>query len=97
MKAAFTYLATGIGIGAALSILFAPRSGEETREWFASKFLDAIDAGNEQVWQSRMRIRDIMNEGQLQISRAVAAGRLSFGKHQSTECPAARESFAAVL
>ena len=26
---------TGLGIGAGLAVLFAPRSGEETREWIA--------------------------------------------------------------
>ena len=28
-------LLTGLGIGTALAVLFAPQSGEETREWIA--------------------------------------------------------------
>jgi gas vesicle protein len=76
-------LAAGLGIGAAFSILFAPRSGEETRNWIATKGFDAIDAANKKVWQSRARLKDVMDRGQLQITEAVEAGRKSIGKHES--------------
>jgi gas vesicle protein len=89
MKAAFGYLATGIGIGAVISILFAPRSGEQTREWLARKCFDAVDASNERVWQSRIQIRDKMNQGQRRISQAVAARRMSLGRRQAAESPVA--------
>ena len=75
MKAGFGYLAVGLGIGAAVSVFFAPRSGEETRRFLANKCFDAIDAANEKVWQSRLRVRDVMNRGQQEISKAVKAGR----------------------
>ena len=38
-QAACGYLAVGVGIGAALSILFAPKSGEETRKWASEQRL----------------------------------------------------------
>jgi len=63
MKAASGYLAAGIGIGAALSIFFTPKSGEETRKWVATKCFDAIDRANEKVWQSRLHVRDIISRG----------------------------------
>ena len=87
-QAACGYLAVGVGIGAALSILFAPRSGEETRKWAANKGFDAIDAANKKVWQSRVHLKEIMDRGQLQITEAVIAGRKSFGKHEA-ESPVA--------
>ena len=34
-RTTLVYFFTGIGIGAGLAALFAPRSGEETREWIA--------------------------------------------------------------
>jgi gas vesicle protein len=89
MKAICGYLAAGIGIGAAVSIFFAPKSGEETRKWVANKCFDAIDAANEKVWQSRVHVRDIMNRGQQEISKAVESGREAFGKHEEAENPVA--------
>ena len=74
-KAACGYLAAGIGIGAALSVFFAPKSGEETRKWVATKCFDAIDAA--------------ASRGQQEISKAVAAGRESFGKRKERESPVA--------
>jgi gas vesicle protein len=87
MKAACGYLVAGIGIGAALSIFFAPKSGEETRKWVANKCFDAVDTANEQVWQSRLHVRDIVSRGQQEISNAVAAGRESLGKRKAAESP----------
>jgi gas vesicle protein len=80
MKAAGALVA-GIGIGAALSIFFAPKSGEESRKWVANKCFDAVDAANEKFWQSRVHVRDIMNRSQQEISKAVGAGREAF-KHE---------------
>jgi gas vesicle protein len=87
-QAACGYLAAGVGIGVALSVLLAPKSGEETRKWVANKCFDAIDAANEKVWQSRVHVRDIMDRGQQEISQAVAAGRESFGNKEA-ESPVA--------
>ena len=83
------YLAAGIGIGAALTVFFAPRSGEETRKWVANKCFDAIDAANEKVRHSRVQVKEIMDRGQQQIGKAVAAGRESFGKRKEAESPVA--------
>jgi gas vesicle protein len=88
MKAACGYLAVGVGIGAALSMVFAPRSGEETRRWVANKGFDAIDAANKKVWRSRVHLKEIMDRGQLQITEAVIAGREAFGKREA-ESPVA--------
>jgi gas vesicle protein len=76
----FGFLAAGLGIGAALSIILAPKSGEETRKWIANKCLDAVDTANEKVRESRMRVREIVDRGQVQVSEAVAAGREAIGK-----------------
>lgn len=78
------YLAAGLGIGAALSIFLAPKSGEETRNWIAGKCLNAVDTANEKVRNSRMHVKEIMDRGQLQVSEAVAAGREAIGKPKQT-------------
>jgi gas vesicle protein len=87
MKAVCGYFAAGIGIGAALSVLFAPRSGEDTREWVANKCLDAIEAANWRVWRSRLHVRRVMNRGQQEIIKAVEAGREAFGGQKEPESP----------
>ena len=86
---AFAYLAAGVGIGAALRVFFAPKSGGEIRKWAANKCLDMIDAANEKVRQSRVHVKEIMDRGEQEISKAVAAGRESFGKHKEAESPVA--------
>ena len=74
------YLVAGLGIGAALSIVLAPRSGAETRQWIANKVLNGIDTANEKVRQTRLRVKDVMDQGQQTISEKVVAGREAIGK-----------------
>jgi gas vesicle protein len=79
MKAACAYLAAGVGIGAALSVFFAPKSGKDTRKWIANKCLDGIETANGKVWQSRVHVGEMLNRGQRQIREVVAAGREAVG------------------
>jgi gas vesicle protein len=76
----FAYLAVGLGIGAAVSIFLAPRSGAETRQWFANKCLNGIDTANKKIRQTRLQVKDMMDQGQEKISEAVAAGLEAIGK-----------------
>ncbi len=69
------YLVAGLGVGAALSVFLAPKSGEETRKWIAGKCLNAIDATNKRVERSRAQLRKILDQGQQQIDEVVATGR----------------------
>jgi gas vesicle protein len=78
--ASVAYLAVGLGIGAVVTILLAPKSGEETRKWLAVKCLDALDAANEKVRKSRVQVKEIIDRGQQQVTEAVAAGRGAIGK-----------------
>ena len=76
----FGYLVAGLGIGAALSVFLAPRSGAETRQWLANKCLNGIDTANEKVRKTRLQVKDIVDQGQQKISEAVVAGREAVGK-----------------
>jgi gas vesicle protein len=76
----FAYLVAGLGIGAALSIFLAPRSGAETRQRIANKCLDGINTANEKVRQTRVRLKDVIDQGQQKISQAVVAGRKAVGR-----------------
>jgi len=75
----FACLLAGLGIGAAVSIFLAPRSGAKTREWIASKCLDGVDKANKSVWQSRRQVKDVMDLGQEKISEVIEAAREAIG------------------
>jgi gas vesicle protein len=74
------YLVAGMGIGAAVSMLLAPKSGVETRRWIANKCLDGVDTANKKVRHTRRQVTDIMDQGQQNIGEAVVAGRKAIGK-----------------
>lgn len=76
----FVYLAAGLGIGALLGIFLAPQSGAETRAWIATKCLDGIDTANKKVRQTRIRARDLVDQGQQKVSEAIDAGRETLSK-----------------
>jgi gas vesicle protein len=71
-------LVAGLGIGAALSVFLAPQSGAETRKWIATKCLDGVDAANAKVRQTRLRVHELVDDGQRIVSEAVTAGREAF-------------------
>ena len=48
-----SYFMVGLGVGALLGILFAPRSGEETREYLANK----ADEGREYAQRKARELR----------------------------------------
>jgi gas vesicle protein len=74
------YLVAGLGIGAAVSILLAPKSGAETRQWIANKCLDGVDTANKSVRHTRRQVKDMMDQGQEKISEVIEAGREAIGK-----------------
>ena len=68
------------GIGAAVSVLLAPKSGAETRQWIANKCLDGVDTANKSVRHTRRRMKDMMDQGQDKINELVETGREAVGK-----------------
>ena len=66
---------TGLGIGAGLAILFAPQSGEETREWIADtaerKFKVLRRAGR----RSFRQLQDAVAEGEEKVTGVLRNGR----------------------
>jgi gas vesicle protein len=75
-----TYLVAGLGIGALVGVLLAPQSGDETREWFATKYKDGMDSVNAKVKQTRQQIAELIDKGQHQVGEAVDKGREAFSK-----------------
>ncbi|HZP33268.1 MAG TPA: YtxH domain-containing protein [Candidatus Acidoferrales bacterium] len=73
----------------AVGVFFAPQSGDEIRRRIANKCFDTIDSANDKVWQSRLQVRDVVNKGQQEIIKVVAAGRAAVAKPKTAETPVA--------
>jgi len=75
----FGFFLVGIGVGAALSMFFARKTGEETRKDIAKKVFDAVENANEKVWQGRAHVKEYIDRRQQQVSELLAAGRDAMG------------------
>lgn len=81
----FSFFLVGLGIGALVGILFAPKSGEETREFLSSKADEGRDYAQKKARELRERAddviqrgKDLVNKQKDAISSAVDAGRETY-------------------
>jgi gas vesicle protein len=81
----FSFFLVGMGIGALLGILFAPKSGEETREYLSSKADEGRDYAQRKARELRERAEDlierskeIMSKQKDALSSAVEAGKETY-------------------
>jgi len=81
----FSFFLVGMGIGALLGILFAPKSGEETREYLSSKADEGRDYAQKKARELRERAEDlierskeIMSKQKDALSSAVDAGKETY-------------------
>jgi len=85
----FLWFLAGLGIGAVVGVLYAPRSGDETREVLLSK----AEEGRERVRQQARRVReqagdwvdrgrDVISQQKEQFRNAYEAGRQAY--HETT-------------
>jgi gas vesicle protein len=72
----------GLGIGALVGLLFAPKSGEDTREYLAAKADEGRDYAQRKARELRERAEDllerskeIMDRQKDALSEAVEAGK----------------------
>lgn len=77
----FSYFLVGMGIGALLGILFAPKSGEETREYLRGKAEEGREYAQRKARELRERAEEIsgraresMTRQREQIAGAIEAG-----------------------
>jgi len=80
----------GLGIGALAGVLYAPKSGKETREDLAASARDArekanqyVDQGKEQVGQYAEKGREYYEKGRTQWSEYVDKGKDYLHEQQS--------------
>ena len=87
-----SYFLVGLGIGALIGILFAPKSGEETREFLAQKAEEGKEYAQKKARELRERAEDLVDRGkQVAVApegiflrgRGCGTGSVSAGEVQS--------------
>jgi gas vesicle protein len=85
-----SFFLVGLGIGALVGILFAPKSGEETREYLAQKADEGREYAQRKARELRERADDILERGKTvaqrqkeTISAAVDAGRDAYQREKA--------------
>ncbi len=81
----FVWFLAGLGVGAVVGILYAPRAGNEMREVLRSKAEEGRDYVKDRARQAREqasewvdRSRDVVNQQKDQFRAAYEAGRQAY-------------------
>jgi gas vesicle protein len=84
------YFLVGLGIGSAVAILLAPKSGQETRRYIANKTREANDYTRQQARELKDRAEDAIERGKEtiaqtkeQIATAIEVGRETYNREIS--------------
>ncbi len=85
-----SFFLVGLGIGALVGILFAPKSGEETREYLAQKADEGREYAQRKAKELRERAEDVLERGKSAavrqketIAAAVDAGREAYQREKA--------------
>jgi gas vesicle protein len=92
----FLWFLAGLGIGAAVGILYAPKSGDELRQQLREVAEDSTNTVRERARQAREQAgnwadkgREYLNQQKEQIRSAYEAGRQAYREATSEEPGAA--------
>lgn len=85
----FLWFLTGLGIGAAIGVLYAPKSGRETRELIMQKAEESRDYARDTAQKARDQAsqwvgkgKDVLSQQKEQFRSAYEAGRQAY--HEAT-------------
>jgi gas vesicle protein len=84
------YFLVGLGIGSAVAILLAPKSGQDTRRYIADKTREANEFTRQKAREIRIRAEDAVERGKdtiaqtkEQIANAIEVGRQTYNREKS--------------
>jgi gas vesicle protein len=84
------YFLVGLGIGSLIGVLFAPKSGEETREYIAKKAKEGNELAHKKGREMRDRVEETVERGKEiiaqtegQIAAAIDAGLKTYNREKS--------------
>jgi gas vesicle protein len=85
-----SYFLVGLGVGALVGVLFAPKSGEETRNYLTNKADEGKDYAQRKARELRERADELIERGKDvavkkrdSLSAAVEAGREAYLRESS--------------
>ena len=85
-----SYFLVGLGVGALVGVLFAPKSGEETRDFLTKKADEGKDYAQRKVREARERADDVVERGKQvaarqnqSVSAAFEAGKEAYRRETS--------------
>lgn len=85
----FLWFLAGLGVGAVVGVLYAPKSGDEMRETLRSKAQEGTERARQQARRAREqagewvdRGRDVLHQQKEQFRSAYEAGRQAY--HETT-------------
>ena len=64
-----SFFLVGLGIGSLIGILFAPKSGEETRDYLSSKADEGRDYAQKKARELRERAEDLLERSKEVMAR----------------------------
>jgi gas vesicle protein len=74
----YTTFAVGIGVGAVLALLFAPSSGEETRDYISDTVKKGIDDATSAGKRWSRRAHETVDDVKATVVGAVEAGKEAY-------------------
>jgi gas vesicle protein len=84
------YFLVGLGIGSMIGVLFAPKSGEETREYIAKKAREGNELAHKKARELRDRVdetvergKEIIAQTEGRIATAIDAGVETYNREKS--------------
>jgi len=90
----FLWFLAGLGVGAVLGVLYAPRSGDETRDVIRSKAQEGAERARHHARRAREqasdwmeRGRDVLNQQSDRFRSAYEAGRQAYQETTTTAEP----------
>ncbi len=85
-----SYFLVGLGVGALLGILFAPKSGGETRDYLAQKAEEGREYAQKKARELRERAeellersKDVVGRQKDQVAAAVEAGKEAYQREKT--------------
>ncbi|HTR25196.1 MAG TPA: YtxH domain-containing protein [Terriglobales bacterium] len=92
-SSSFLWFLAGLGVGAVVGVLYAPKAGDDMRETIRSRAQESADRARTQARRAREqasdwmdRGRDVINQQKEQFRNAYEAGRQAYNE---TTTPAA--------
>jgi gas vesicle protein len=76
--------AVGVGVGAALGMLFAPRSGSDTREYLVESAQEQLDGAIAAGHKITQRAQDGIDQVKARVQKAADVGERAYREAKNT-------------